>query len=369
MNRKSTSLASPAQKSPFSQAWLTWLSWVFAVGMLALLAFLLLRRYSVVFSAGAGSNSGHEIALPAVVADNGSQPAAMPDLAQIDGASSLVRLANIHTIIPSRPRETIDNYPVSKGDSIFSIAVKYKIKPESILWANYDVLNDNPDMLKLGQRLAIPPVDGVWYKWAANDKLDEVAGRFKVDPTAILSWPANHLDLTNPTVKEGAFVMIPGGRREFKQWIVPVAGRKNSGVLKNLLGPGGCDVTDGAYGSGSFVWPAGNHYLSGNDYWSGHLGVDIAAGLTAPVYAADSGVVIYAGPAAGGYGNVIMIDHGNGYQTLYAHLSTVIVSCGRSVNQGQMIGQAGSTGNSTGPHLHFEVRLNGGFISPWYVLP
>jgi murein DD-endopeptidase MepM/ murein hydrolase activator NlpD len=349
VNRKSTSLWSPAKKSNFSQAWLPWLSWVFAVGMIALMALLLLRRYSVVFSAGSVPSANHEEAQPEAIHDNGSETAAMPDLAMTDGATSLVRMANIHTIIPSRPREIIENYTVSKGDSIFSISVKFKIKPESILWANYDQLNDNPDMLKLGQRLAIPPVDGVWYKWQKDDKLADVAGRFKVDPAAILSWPANHLDLTNPVVKEGSFVMIPGGRREFKQWIVPIAGRKNSGTLKNLLGPGGCDVTDGAYGTGTFVWPAGNHYLSGNDFWSGHLGIDVAAGLTAPVYAADSGVVIYAGPAAGGYGNVIMIDHGNGYQTLYAHLSNYIVSCGRSVNKGQMIAQAGSTGNSTGP--------------------
>ena len=112
-----------------------------------------------------------------------------------------------------------------------------------------------------------------------------------------------------------------------------------------------------------------NHTLSGNDYWSGHLAIDIGAGEGAAIYAADSGVVVFSGPAAGGYGNMIMIDHGNGYQTLYAHLSQVIAGCGRSVQQGQTIGIAGSTGKSTGPHLHFEVRYLGGFVSPWYVLP
>ena len=66
---------------------------------------------------------------------------------------------------------------------------------------------------------------------------------------------------------------------------------------------------------------------------------------------------------------MIMIDHGNGYHTLYAHLNNTLVYCGQSVSRGQMIGNAGSTGNSTGPHLHFEVRYNGGFINPWYVLP
>jgi murein DD-endopeptidase MepM/ murein hydrolase activator NlpD len=137
-----------------------------------------------------------------------------------------------------------------------------------------------------------------------------------------------------------------------------------------VLGAGACaGPFEGAYGTGAFIWPAGNHYLSGNDFWSGHLAIDIAAGMGASVYAADSGVVVFAGPAFGGYGNMVMIDHGNGYQTLYAHMSSVGTSCGSSVYQGQYIGLSGSTGNSTGPHLHFEVRYLGGFVNPWFVLP
>ncbi|MCK5430763.1 MAG: M23 family metallopeptidase, partial [Anaerolineales bacterium] len=96
---------------------------------------------------------------------------------------------------------------------------------------------------------------------------------------------------------------------------------------------------------------------------------DIAAGDGAQIYAADSGVVVFSGWATGGYGYMIMIDHGNGYQTLYAHLSSVNVSCGQSVGRGQTIGYSGNTGNSTGAHLHFEVRFQGGFVNPWYVLP
>jgi len=79
--------------------------------------------------------------------------------------------------------------------------------------------------------------------------------------------------------------------------------------------------------------------------------------------------VVYAGWVTGGYGNMVMIDHGNGYQTLYAHLNSINTACGSSVYQGTIIGQAGSTGNSTGPHLHFEIRYMGGFINPWQVLP
>ncbi|HNX50834.1 MAG TPA: M23 family metallopeptidase, partial [Thermoanaerobaculaceae bacterium] len=106
-----------------------------------------------------------------------------------------------------------------------------------------------------------------------------------------------------------------------------------------------------------------------NDFWDGHLGIDIAAGSGAPIYAADGGVVVYAGWINGGYGNMIMIDHGNGYHTVYGHLSSVNVRCGQSVYGGNLIGYAGSTGYSTGPHLHFEIRYFGAFINPWYVLP
>jgi murein DD-endopeptidase MepM/ murein hydrolase activator NlpD len=142
-------------------------------------------------------------------------------------------------------------------------------------------------------------------------------------------------------------------------------------VAKSVYGAGACGggYTGGAYGTGFFSWPTASHTLSGNDYWSGHLGIDIAAGIGDGVYAADSGVVVFGGFSSQGYGYMILIDHGNGYQTLYAHLSAVNVVCGQDVYQGGYIGATGSTGNSTGSHLHFEVRYGGGFVSPWYALP
>jgi len=200
--------------------------------------------------------------------------------------------------------------------------------------------------------------------------LQGVAERFKAKVDEILGWSGNKLDMTNPVIDPGTFVMVPGGEREYRQWLVPTIPRGKAGVSSSLLGPGTCPGGyDGAYGTGGFIWPADNHTISGNDYWSGHLGIDLAAGLGAPVYAADSGVVVFAGGAFGGYGNMIMIDHGNGYQTLYAHLNSVRAGCGSSVYQGQTIGFAGNSGNSTGAHLHFEVRYLGGFVSPWFVLP
>lgn len=136
----------------------------------------------------------------------------------------------------------------------------------------------------------------------------------------------------------------------------------------------GADTCSGEFlaptGGGYFVWPANNHYLSGYDYSWWHQGLDISTLLGDPIYAVDGGVVIYAGWNTWGYGNAVIIDHGNGWHTLYAHLSQVNVACGQAVEQGAIIGQAGSTGHSTGPHLHFEMRYVGeGRVSPWLYLP
>ena len=131
--------------------------------------------------------------------------------------------------------------------------------------------------------------------------------------------------------------------------------------------PNSC--SNGESGDGNFVWPADNHTLSGNDYGAEHLGIDIAASEGAPVYAADSGIVTAMGNDETGYGNVIQIDHGNGYFTNYAHLSVIGVSMCQSVYAGQRIGAAGNTGNSRGVHLHFEVVQDGRPINPWLVLP
>ena len=294
----------------------------------------------------------------------------LPKYAHAKYSHALVRKVVPRTVIPSRPSFEVKSYTVELGDSVFEIASNFKIKPETLLWANYDQLNDNPDMVSIGMSLNIPPVDGVYYQWQDGDTVQSIATRFEAKIDDILNWSGNNLDLTEPTKSPGEWVMVPGGHREFRQWIIPVIPRGAAGVSKSVYGAGACEGGyEGAFGSGGFIWPAGNHSLSGNDYWSGHLGIDIAAGEGAPIYAADSGVVVFSGWATGGYGNMVMVDHGNGYQSVYAHLSNASASCGRSVGQGQIIGYSGSTGNSTGAHLHFEVRYLGGFVSPWYVLP
>lgn len=361
-----------AQSSSIPFFLLSLLLWGVAIFMVAFMALVIYHRGPLWFSASATAQREAVQATqpPAEVATQPeeSQPASLPAYQSNLAVEALDRGINWHTIIPTRMRMDVARYTVQKGDSIFGIAQKYDVSPETVLWANKDKLRDDPHMISIGLELKIPPTTGIYYQWKDGDTLDAVAAKYKAKVEDILNWPGNKLDLTNPVVKTGEYIMIPGGSREFQQWLVPTVWKANSGASRAI--PGACDVPDGgAVGSGSFVWPTANHFLSGNDYFSGHLGIDIAAATGAPVYAADSGVVVYAGPIGGGYGNMIMIDHGNGYHTLYAHLSSINVRCGQSVLQGNLIGLAGSTGNSTGPHLHFEVRYMGGFINPWYVLP
>jgi len=280
------------------------------------------------------------------------------------GVQAIVRHVALKTAIDQTVSYTISHYTIQRGDALFSIAKEYNIKPETLLWANSKVLQDNPDNLRVGLALDVPPTDGVYYQWQEGDTLDSIAKKFKASADDILNWPGNDIDLADPVITPGAYVMVPGGKRELVDWIVPVVARGRSGT--SSLGSASCD---GPLGTGGFIWPAGSHYLSGYDFSSTHLGIDIAAGSGAPVYASDSGVVVVAGWNSSGYGNVIMIDHGNGYLTVYGHLNQVNVGLCQGVTQGQVIGQAGSTGNSTGAHLHFEVRRNGGYVNPWNVLP
>jgi murein DD-endopeptidase MepM/ murein hydrolase activator NlpD len=348
-------------------AWLVAISLVFLAGYLAFRLLTPLTTSAVALSsAGSGLDSPGGNSTPVM----SELPVSLPVFDPANNIQAISRQASLLTIIPTRPREDVINYTVKSGDSIFSIAKNFNIKPETLLWANFDLLKDNPDMLSLDMELRIPPVDGVYYAWLEGDHVEGVANKFKAKPQDILNWPGNNLDLTNPQVEAGQMVLVPGGQREFVSWIVPTIPRERAGVSKSVYGAGACAGSyEGAFGTGFFVWPSANRVLSGNDYWPGHLAIDIAAAVGDGVFAADSGVVVFSGWATGGYGYMVMIDHGNGYQTLYSHLSQAIARCGQSVNQGTYIGAAGSTGNSTGAHLHFEVRYFGGFVNPWTVLP
>ena len=294
----------------------------------------------------------------------------LPSLAVGLPVDTLIRMADIDTSVPEGVRQFPIKYTVQEGDSIFVIAKKYDVTPESILWANYDLLNDDPTVIVEGWKLTIPPTNGVYYKWKEGDTLEKVAEKYYVDEQAILTWPGNQLDVSNPVTDNLEYIMIPGGYRDLVSWIVPVEFAARSGATQTIAGPGGCVTPDtGPIGSTYFIWPTGFNQLSGFDFTSYHLGIDIAADTGTIVYASDSGTVVYAGWNSSGYGNMVAIDHNNGYKTVYAHLNSISVTCGANVSQGQIIGFSGSSGKSTGPHLHFEIRYYSQYINPWQVLP
>jgi murein DD-endopeptidase MepM/ murein hydrolase activator NlpD len=278
------------------------------------------------------------------------------------------RLAEVRTLIPTRGRSDVITYTVRSGDTLFGIADNFGLEPETVLWGNYFTLQDDPHSLVPGQVLSILPVNGTYHLVTEDNTLAQIARFYEVEPEAILDWGSNNLDPSNPVLQPGTYLVVPGGRRELQTWEVPTITRSDTTTAANNFGqcPGGYS---GAVGTGFFVWPADNRFLSGYDFTPIHRGLDIKAVLGAPLYAADSGVIVYAGPTNRGYGNLVVIDHGNGYQTVYAHLSQWNVTCGESVFQGNIIGLSGSTGNSSGPHLHFEVRYNGSYVNPWTILP
>lgn len=336
-----------------------------------------------IFLAGAGYLSwveyftDQEITLsqpqPNKVLEQPQQAAAnyrIPDFVLEEAEPAITRSAKLYTIIPERENTKAFTHLVAFNDSMFGLADQYNLEPESILWSNYDTLQDDPHSLTPGMELIIPPIDGIYYQWEVGDDVDSVAAKLKTEPDLIINWIGNDLDLLNPIIEAGDMVMIPGGQRDLQQWIIPTISRGASGVSSGIYGEGACSGPfEGLYGGGGFIWPTVGHTLSGNDYWSGHLAIDIGLVVGEPIFASDSGVVVFAGWSTGGYGYVVVVDHGTGYQTLYAHLSGVTSGCGQSVVQGQTIGLGGNTGNSTGAHLHFEVRFQGGFVNPWFVLP
>lgn len=262
-------------------------------------------------------------------------PAALPPA----NNDILRRAAVPHTIIPDRSREEISTYVVESGDTIFGIAAKLGLQPETLLWANTD-LESNPDWLWVGQELTVLPVDGVYHQVGGGDTLGSIAASYKVDSAAIINSPLNELDPETPVIEAGQWLVVPGGTKPF--------------VPRTVTAYSNPVSADATAGTGAFGWPASGTITQG--YWTGHQALDIAAWVGAPVTAADSGQVIYASWDDTGYGKTIVIDHGNGFQTLYAHLNAYYVAPGTNVAKGEQIGEMGNTGNSTGPHLHLEIR-------------
>lgn len=255
------------------------------------------------------------------------------------------------TEVSSKLRDQVEEYQVQEGDTMSGIANKFGISVDTIRWEN-NLASVNS--IKPGQTLRILPVTGVKHVVGRGETIYTISKKYGANSQAVVDFPFNtFVDNETFALAVGQDLIVPDGEKP-NEITVPNPNR----YLAQRTPDAGA-VT----GTGRFAWPLSGRLTQGFSLY--HRGIDIATAMGMPIKAADAGTVVVAGwPDNSGYGMRVILDHGNGYQTWYAHLSKTSVVVGQRVNRGDVIGLEGSTGRSTGPHLHFEIRLNGAHQSP-----
>jgi len=262
-------------------------------------------------------------------------------------SSNVGRLSGSNGSTPAQRTEIV-YHTVNRGDTVSSIARAFGISVNTILWANN---LGSSSYIRPGDRLTILPESGLLYTVKSGDTLARIANKYDITIDKIIA--SNNL---GSTLKIGEKLILPGARLINENVAVRSSQSSyNSGlaVIQNLINPGKTPTAP----SGKMVWPTEGHRITQYFSWR-HNGLDIANKVGTPIYAADDGVVeISAGGWNGGYGNTILLNHGGGKKTRYGHASKLLVKVGQTVEKGQMIALMGSTGRSTGSHLHFEVLI------------
>lgn len=250
-------------------------------------------------------------------------------------SSGPLRLSTEDIDFPSS--DQISLYEVKKGDTLSTVAKLFNVSRNTIIWAN-DLKSQT---LTVGDTLLILPVTGIKYTIKKGDTVASIAKKYKADSEDIAKYNGV---LVDGKLAAGEVIIIPDGEITVVQ---PAKPKTKTKILNSYAN---------STPSGFFTRPVVNGRRSQGIH--GHNGVDIAATPGTPVLAAASGRAIVAkvGGYNGGYGNMIIISHDNNIQTVYAHLKAVYITQGQMVSQGEVIGEVGNTGRSTGPHLHFEVR-------------
>ncbi len=265
-------------------------------------------------------------------------------------ADVLISAVVPRTTIPRRYRIDPITYTVQTGDNVSSIADQFGVSAETVLWNNGN-LEDNPDYLDVGDDLIILPVSGVYHTVVKGDTLESIATKYKVKAADITAYEGNYM--AEPyTITIGQKLIVPGGKKPYQ--------------VRHVVAWSGSVPKDAKKGTGSFGWPVSGYITQ--RYSEAHPAVDVGVPIGHPVKASDSGYVAVVGRSDTGYGRYILVDHGNGFQSIYAHLSVIYVEVGQSVGKGQTMGLSGNTGKSTGPHLHFEIKLNGVRRNPFIYL-
>lgn len=253
----------------------------------------------------------------------------------------------LSTVISSKPRDKVENYTVKSGDTLASIGKKFGISVDTIKWAN-DLKSDT---IKPEQILKIAPVTGVVHTVVSGETIYSIAKKYKIPAQNIVNFIFNDFaDIDTFALRAGQTLYIPDGVIEPEQ------------PKYAALAPRYANAIAGIRGSSNFIWPTTGGITQYPTWY--HMAFDVASNGGPAIIAADTGTVTYAGCINWGYGCHVVVDHGNGYQTLYGHMSVISVSAGQAVNQGQQLGVMGSSGNSSGPHLHFEIRQGGVLLNP-----
>jgi murein DD-endopeptidase MepM/ murein hydrolase activator NlpD len=242
----------------------------------------------------------------------------------------------VATRISEKPRDQVVTYVVQKGDTLSQIAEKFGVSVDTIKWAN----GIKRDALTVDDELKIPPVTGVVHKVKEGETIYSIAKKYKSEAQKIVNFPFNDFtDLDTFALAIGQSLIVPDGVVAEAPAIIRPAPPVFAG------------------GTGQFLWPT-NGIISQYPIWY-HMALDIANSSAPGIAASNDGVVNSVQFLRYGYGFHVIISHGEGFSTLYGHMSDIYVKAGDEVKRGQVIGRMGSTGRSTGTHLHFEVRKNG----------
>ncbi len=290
--------------------------------------------------------------------DNGGQeyPTVNMDTVPLLINHNLSPRLNPKTFQGKLPSHEVITYTVKSLDTPIGIAEQFGISPETILGGN-PRLSEEASALQTGTVLIILPIDGVLHDVRAGETLERIAEYYSVTPEDIINYEANNLEFPF-RLYAGTQIMVPGGVREVFVWSAPAPVQRSSGS-----GSTGSGVELVVTGTGTFIWPVGYRRIT-QHFWYGHPAIDIGTPEGTPVVASDTGTVTWAGWNIYGYGNLVVINHGNGYETYYGHLSQINVGVGQAVYQGSVIGATGNTGRSSGPHLHLEIRYYNSFLEP-----
>lgn len=265
-------------------------------------------------------------------------------------SSSLVQVTPQEEVAP---RDAVVMYTVQNGDVLGKIAEKFGISVNTVLWANNLTWSST---IKAGQKLKILPSSGIEHPVKSGDTVLAIAKKYQSEAQAIISYNklANASD-----IKSGDLLFIPNGVKptQITSSYQPKPSNSPANTTNEKLPPAAIDSNT------KLLWPVLSQRIT-QYYGLNHTGLDIGDKTGNPIYAAESGKVEAAAWNAGGYGYYVIINHGNGLKTLYGHSSKLLVKAGDTVTRGETIALVGSTGRSTGPHLHFEVRINDSRTNP-----